>query len=55
MITRIGKVKRKCLKTFLVSVAFLMLSIMHQVAHAFREKPTDTAKLGHGLTTNNIF
>ena len=55
MITRIGKENRKCLETFLVSVDFLMLNIMHQLAHASSVKLTDTEESEHGQTINNIF
>tara|TARA_R100000781_G_scaffold17725_1_gene14007 strand:+ start:190 stop:354 length:165 start_codon:yes stop_codon:yes gene_type:complete len=53
--TRIGKENKKCLETFLVSVDFLMLNIMHRVAHAFSVKLTDTEESAHGQITNNIF
>ena len=55
LITKIRRVKRKCLTIFLVGLDFSMLSIMHLVALAFSEKPTDMVKLVHGQTINNIF
>ena len=49
------EVKRKCLKTFLVSVDFSTLNIMHHLAHASSVEQTDTEESEHGQTINNIF
>ena len=50
------KVKRKCLKTFLVSVDFSTLNIMHHLAHAFNVEQTATEVMSvHGQTIYNIF